>query len=75
VDTASFTATAADGDYVPLSQTLHFGPGVSSQNVNVTVNPDPSSEADEFFVLQLVSSSVNAKIADVVAAGNISAGP
>ena len=47
---------------------------MSSQNVDVTVNAGPVSEADEFFVLQLVSSSLNAKIADAFAAGNISAG-
>jgi hypothetical protein len=47
---------------------------VSSRNVDVTVSSGPANEADEFFVLQLVSSSVNAKIADLFAAGNISAG-
>ena len=74
VATVPFTATAVDGDYVPLSQDLTFGPGVSNQSVDVTVNAGPASEADEFFALQLVSSSLNAKIADAFAAGNISAG-
>ena len=72
--TVPFTATAVDGDYVPLSQDLTFGPGVSNQSVDVTVNAGPASEADEFFALQPVSSSLNAKIADAFAAGNISAG-
>ena len=74
VATVPFSATAVDGDYVALLQNLTFGPGVGSLDVDVTVNPGPATETDEFFLLQQVSSSVNCRIADLLATGNISAG-
>ena len=53
VATADGTATVAGHDYVPLHQTVMFGPGEHTQTVTVTVWPDTALEADELFFLEL----------------------
>lgn len=60
--TANGTATAGS-DYVAVSGTLSFGAGVTSRNVNVTVNADMEVEGNEAFLLDLFGAS-NAVITD-----------
>jgi hypothetical protein len=68
--TADGTATTADGDYAAGSGPLTFAPGTTTQSVNVTVNGDTKSEADETFTVTL-SSPVNATISDGQGTGTI----
>jgi hypothetical protein len=68
--TADGTATTADSDYVAASGTLTFAPGVTSQEITVTVNGDPAVEPDENFVVNL-SSPTNSTIATSQATGTI----
>jgi hypothetical protein len=51
--TADGTATAADGDYVPTSGTLTFGPGETEKTITVLVNGDTRLEGDETFAIVL----------------------
>ncbi len=60
--TADGTATAADGDYVPRTQTLIFSTGVTSQSFSVTVNGDGTFEPDEAFSVVLSASSAGTAI-------------
>jgi hypothetical protein len=54
VTTADGTAMVANNDYTPLmAQTVTFGPGVTSQLVNVLTTADNSVEADETFTITL----------------------
>jgi hypothetical protein len=55
--TADGTATVADLDYVAKSGTLTFLPGVTSQQVGVTVIPDTKFENNETFALNLSAPS------------------
>ncbi len=60
--TADGTATAADGDYVPNTQTLNFSAGVTSQPFSVTVNGDGTFEPDEAFSVVLSANSAGTAI-------------
>ena len=51
--TADGTATVADHDYVANSGALHFGTGVNSQPISITINGDTKFELDEAFVVNL----------------------
>jgi hypothetical protein len=51
--TANRTATAADGDYTPVSMPLTFGPGVTSATVTVPISVDQNAEGDETLSLVL----------------------
>src|SRR5206468_803374 len=57
-------------DFVGISGTLTFAPGVSTQPIAVTVNGDTTVEPDETFVVNL-SSPTNATITDAQGAGTI----
>jgi chitinase len=59
--TADGTATAP-GDYTATSGTLTFAPGQTKQTISVTVNHDPTYEANENFSVNL-SDPAGAKIA------------
>lgn len=71
--TANDTATAP-GDYFPLSGTLTFAPGTTTQKVDVPVIGDTDSEGSEAFKVNL-SSPVNATIAHGTGTGTILDGP
>ncbi|MBK9087804.1 MAG: hypothetical protein IPL90_01620 [Holophagales bacterium] len=60
--TADGTAMAADGDYVPRTQTLTFSAGVTSQPFSVTVNGDGTFEPDEAFAVVLSAGSAGTAI-------------
>jgi hypothetical protein len=68
--TVDGTATVADNDYLPLSGTLVFGPGETTQVVSVSVVGDLQVEADEVYTVVL-SAPVNATIADDTGVGTI----
>ncbi|WP_421656961.1 DUF4347 domain-containing protein [Leptothermofonsia sp. ETS-13] len=51
--TVDGTATVADNDYIPVSGTLTFTPGVTSQTINVTVVGDQILEGTERFTVTL----------------------
>jgi hypothetical protein len=68
--TADGTATAADGDYVPVTGTVTFAPGQTTRTFTVTVNGDTRNEADETFVVNL-SAPTNASIATGTGTGTI----
>ena len=51
--TVDGTATAASGDYQPLSGTLTFAPGDASKRLSVIVNGDSEPEPEETFALRL----------------------
>jgi len=68
--TADGTATAASNDYVAQSGTLTFASGVTTQNVQITVNGDWAAESDETFFVNLSNSSW-ASIADNQGLGTI----
>ena len=58
--TISGTATA-DGDYIAISGTLTFTPGVTSQSFSLTILPDSLDEVDETVVL-ILSNPDNASL-------------
>ncbi|MCL4297229.1 MAG: DNRLRE domain-containing protein [Anaerolineae bacterium] len=66
---ANNTATAP-ADYTPVSGTLTFIPGITSQSVTVLVQGDTLDELDETFFVNL-SGAVNATIADGQGLGTI----
>ncbi|UXA16212.1 cellulase family glycosylhydrolase [Mycobacterium sp. SMC-4] len=68
-NTSNGTATAGS-DYIPVSGTLTFAPGVTIQQVHVMVNGDTYSEADERFTVTL-SNPTGATLADATAIGTI----
>jgi hypothetical protein len=68
--TADGSANAGSGDYVPLTQTLTFNPGDTTQHVAVAVNGDGQVEGDETLSLDL-SNALGASIADPTAVGTI----
>jgi CSLREA domain-containing protein len=67
--TANGSATAGS-DYSPLSGTLTFAPGVTSQPVNVGVLGDTAPEGNETFVVNL-SNAANATIGAAQGTGTI----
>ncbi|WP_047698864.1 putative Ig domain-containing protein [Xanthomonas vasicola] len=67
--TADGTATASS-DYVARSGTLSFAPGVTTQNVAITVNGDTAVEPNETFSVGLSGVS-NATIARATGTGTI----
>jgi hypothetical protein len=68
--TANGTATDVDNDYVPAGGTVTFPPLATSATIQVQVNGDVKSEANETFFVDL-SSPQYAKLADAQAAGTI----
>jgi hypothetical protein len=69
--TADGSATVADGDYTPISDTLDFPVGVTSQTISVPVLGDTKSESNEFFFVNLSNPSAGASIVDGQAKGTI----
>ena len=67
--TANGTATAGT-DYTPVSGTLTFLPGDTSETITVLVAGDTVSEADETFFVNLANAT-NATIADAQGLGTI----
>ena len=68
--TSDGTATTADNDYIPISGTLTFTPGITIQFISVTVVGDVITESTETFTVTL-SSPTNATIADGEGIGTI----
>jgi hypothetical protein len=68
--TANGTATAGS-DYLPVSGTATFLPGVTTQTVTVSVVGDTVKEPKETFFLNLTSVSANALIEDGQGVGTI----
>jgi hypothetical protein len=62
--TVDSSATVADGDYVANSGKLHFGVGVNTQTVSVTINGDTKVEANEAFFFKLSGATSGAVIGD-----------
>jgi hypothetical protein len=69
--TADSTATAADGDYVPTSGTLHFGVGVNTQTISITIDGDTKFEPNEAFFVLLSGATNSAVITKNVGTGTI----
>jgi hypothetical protein len=63
-------STATNTDYMPISGTLSFAPGETSQTITVAVTGDTLVEPDETFFVNL-SNSLNAAIADGQGVGTI----
>jgi hypothetical protein len=70
--TAPGTATASDGDYVPISGTLHFDAGINSLTVPVTINGDTKVESSESFFVLLGGATNGATVGDDTGLGIIS---
>ena len=69
--TADGSATVANNDYVAIPDTiLTFNPGVTTGNVDVTVNGDTAPETNENFFVNL-SAATNASILDNQGVGTI----
>jgi hypothetical protein len=68
--TANGTATAGS-DYVAAAASLTFAPGVTTQNVFVTVNGDKVLEGNETLVVNLSAPSAGATLLDSQAVGTI----
>ncbi len=69
--TVDGTATAGDGDYVPVFGTLTFAAGETVKNVDIVVNGDSKLEADETFAVDLLLAN-GAVVAVGEAVGTIS---
>jgi hypothetical protein len=69
--TADGSATVADHDYVASSGTLHFGAGVNTQTISVTINGDTKIESNEAFSVSLSGATNGAIISDNLATGTI----
>jgi hypothetical protein len=69
--TADNTATTADHDYVANAGTLHFGAGVNTQTISVTINGDTKLENSETFHVNLSGATNGAIISDNSALGTI----
>lgn len=61
--TADGTATAGGNDYVPISGTVTFAPGETTETITVVINPDKKNYVDETFIVDL-SGAVNALLVD-----------
>jgi hypothetical protein len=68
--TSDGTAKVSNGDYVAASGTLTFAPGETSKTITISVKGDRKREADETFLVNLLSAS-NALIADGQGVGTI----
>src|SRR4051812_37853711 len=69
--TADGTATVADHDYLAAFGTLHFGAGVNTQAISITVNGDTRPEADEAFFVNMSGPTNGASINDGQGVGTI----
>jgi hypothetical protein len=69
--TADGTATVADHDYVANAGTLHFGAGVNTQTISVTINGDTKLENSETFLVNLSGATNGFIISDNSALGTI----
>jgi hypothetical protein len=69
--TSNGTATTGNHDYVAKSGTLHFGDGVNTQTISVTVNGDTKVEGNEAFNVTLSAATNGATISDNRGVGTI----
>jgi uncharacterized delta-60 repeat protein len=69
--TADGSATTADSDYVTNAGTLHFGAGVNTQTISVTINGDSKVETDEAFSVNLSGATNGATIGHATGTGTI----
>ena len=60
--TSDAEATTADNDYVASAGTLHFGNGVNTQEISVTINGDTKVEPDEVFLVNLSDATNGAAV-------------
>lgn len=68
--TADGTATASDGDYLPITGALVFSPGQRQRTIAVTIYGDLRPESDESFSVVL-SSPVNATLSKAIGVATI----
>jgi hypothetical protein len=68
--TADGTATASS-DYQGGSGTLHFGTGVNTQQISITINGDTVFEPDQTFLVNLSNPTNGAALDDAQATGTI----
>ncbi|HEX6899001.1 MAG TPA: Calx-beta domain-containing protein [Thermoanaerobaculia bacterium] len=72
VNYATADGTAVAGlDYLAAAGTLVFNPGETQKTVSVTVYPDPTTEPDETFLLNLSGASANLATPDTQAVAKI----
>jgi hypothetical protein len=72
VDYSTLAGTAGAGsDFVPATGTISFGPGVTTQTVNIALTGDTVVEPNEKFYVKLTSASPNAYIGVTQATGTI----
>ncbi|MEA2920141.1 MAG: hypothetical protein QOF07_104, partial [Bradyrhizobium sp.] len=69
--TADGTARVADHDYLASAGTLHFGTGVNTQPITITVNGDVQPEFNETFLVNLSGATNGAAISDGQGVGTI----
>jgi hypothetical protein len=69
--TADGTARVADHDYLASAGTLHFGTGVNTQPITITVNGDVQPEFNETFLVNLSGATNGAAIGDGQGVGTI----
>ncbi|MET3845241.1 aspartate 1-decarboxylase [Bradyrhizobium sp. OAE829] len=69
--TADGSATAADGDYLANTGSVHFDAGVNTQTISIVVNGDTKVEANETFSVNLSAATNGATIADGQGVGTI----
>jgi len=67
--TADGTATLSNSDYIAASGSVTFAVGETTKTVTVTVKGDKTREPDEYFALNLTSSSTNAFLLDTQGIG------
>jgi hypothetical protein len=67
--TANGTATSP-GDYLTSTGAVTFTPGITSQNITITVQADTTDENDETLLVNL-NNAANANIADVQGVGTL----
>ena len=70
--TSNGTATLADSDYTAASGTLHFGSGVNTQTISISVNGDTGVESNETLSMILSGATNGATISDNAGIGTIS---
>jgi Calx-beta domain/FG-GAP-like repeat len=69
--TADGSATVADHDYVASAGTLHFGDGVNTQTISITINGDVQPEFGQTFLVNLSGATNGASISDGQGVGTI----
>jgi hypothetical protein len=69
--TADGTARIADNDYTANSGMLHFGVGVNTQTITVTINGDTKPELNEAFFVNLSAPTNGATLSDSSGTGTI----